>query len=576
MKKMYQKIVTCLLAFCMVLTVILPDTSAGAAAKSTTTTVSTQKALDAALKNDSVTDIVFETQKEVTITIAASSGAKNKKLTISAANATVTNSAVFKSIKIKNASKYTEKATGNSITVTDSDAQLVIAKKASVKSISSKAKKLKLTAKENATVKKLTNKKKGAKLTVSAAKGASVKVTLEENATVKKSGKGTVTVKKSSGSSYSAHGLSTKVGSANIKYHGGKTYLADMTVKIPSATDYSSALTFSKTTQGYGAYKTSYYNQGSGYDMTAFRDSYIKALEKLGFEMAYEYDKWGSSGGVCYFRYNGTKSVDSPLQGEDGNYYPLAVDYGTVLFSIKCAPQIGVAEDFAEAATGVSSYHSTSNNIIYMGIYQDSQDYQVVGIYNYNENTSTDSLTMMVPANVSAGDTLTKSKTANFLLYDHGGDRSSYVNDFKLEVLAYTDSVFAFYVSYNVVWKQYTYEYVRYETEAVVAIDISSSKTTSADDLNNSSDSGSGGSGVTPGTTTGSTCAVCKGKGTTTCNTCHGHIKINCTSCNGSGTIRMYGQTSSCAACGGVGWTKCKKCTNGSVRCTACGGTGRI
>jgi hypothetical protein len=607
---MYQKIVTCLLAFCMVLTVILPDTSAGAAAKSTTTTVSTQKALDAALKNDSVTDIVFETQKEVTITIAASSGAKNKKLTISAANATVTNSAVFKSIKIKNASKYTEKATGNSITVTDSDAQLVIAKKASVKSISSSAAKLKLTAKENATVKNLTNKKEGAKITVSAAKGASVKVTLKKNATVKKSGKGTVDVKEPSNSSstaetktYSAHGLTTTLGNASINYHGGKLQFINLSLEIPSPADSSSQLTYDKTTFGGSSDQAKYIKYKcsslSGLQNTEdFRDSYVAALSGAGFELAYEYEDTVNSYstdtyGICYFNYTGTETLDTPVEGKDGNYYPLAFWYrqGYGEMNVSCASQIGTPELFAETDTRVESNVSTSDNMLYMGIFRDSADYHVVGLLNFNDRPTRDNISMMIPTDVSVGDVLTKDQVKNLLLVDHNMEFSSYstpsfgyittrsIVDFNLEIIAYDDSVLVYYLSYCAYTTKDSDNSTRYFTEALVAIDISSAKVTTEDELNNDSDSSSDSSDsttITPGITTGSTCAVCKGTGKTTCNTCHGHIKINCTSCNGSGTIRRYGQTSSCSACGGVGWTKCKRCTNGSVQCTACGGKGRI
>jgi hypothetical protein len=234
---------------------------------------------------------------------------------------------------------------------------------------------------------------------------------------------------------------------------------------------------------------------------------------------------------------------------------------------------------FAELDTGMESYVSTSDNLVYLGIFADDagKRYHKVGLWKYRDGTTTDNLTIMFSDEVSAGDVLESGDMEEITMVDHGlmMNRYSSVKNFNLEIIAYDDSVLVYYLSCAAYHNSISGS-TWYDMEVLAAIDLSTLTPVSEDDSGTDSDSSSDTTIITPGITTGSTCAVCNGKGTTTCNTCHGHIKINCKQCNGSGTVRMYGQTSSCSACGGVGWTRCTKCTNGSVRCTACGGTGRI
>jgi hypothetical protein len=572
MKKMTQNILTCMLAFCLICTAV-PVTTVNAAKKSTKKTVTTQAALNKALKNSSVTEIVFKTSKKMKVTIAASSDAKKKKLTINAAKATVTNKAVWGSIQIKNVSKYTESAKENSITVTDSNAKLVVAKNKSVKALTSKSKKLKLTVEANAKIKKFVNRKAYASIIISAAKGASVKGSLANAATVEKSGKGKVNLKEKT---YSSNGLKTTLGNATVKYSGGKISLLKLSVKIPSPTAYDSALTYesSATDLTEDNKTTIYYKIGSGHDMASFREKYISALKKKGFQLAYE-KSFGTSGGICYFTYTGKGSVDSPVKGNDGVYYPLSFKYSNNVGStfscyIQCAYQIGTTELFKEASK-LESYTTKKNNMSYMGIYRDTQDYQTVALLNYN-GQKLDNLSMMIPTTIAAKDVLSKSDINNLLLVDHGSS-SGVIDDFSMKILKYNASELVFYLSYSV---KNSSDATRYYTKALVAVDISDATVTDANADSSDADSSSGSSTALPTITTGSTCVTCGGSGKMTCPTCHGHIQISCKSCKGTGWVRMYGQTIQCTACGGTKTAICSKCTGGKVTCTACRGKGRI
>ena len=88
------------------------------AASTKTVTVTTQKQLDAALKNKNVTGITIKTSKGVTFSIKSADYGK-KTLTVNAAKATVTNAADFKALNIKDAKTFNEKGDSNKINITD-------------------------------------------------------------------------------------------------------------------------------------------------------------------------------------------------------------------------------------------------------------------------------------------------------------------------------------------------------------------------------------------------------------------------------------------------------------------------
>lgn len=99
-----------------------------------TVVVSTQKKLDAALKDSKVTKITIKSSAKKSFTIKKGSYGK-KALVVEGAKITVTNAGKFKSISVKDAIKYTEAAKDNAVKVTDKKLSLVVKKGASVKSI---------------------------------------------------------------------------------------------------------------------------------------------------------------------------------------------------------------------------------------------------------------------------------------------------------------------------------------------------------------------------------------------------------------------------------------------------------
>lgn len=99
-------------------------------------TVSTQKALAAALKDKNVKNLTIKTDKEVAFNIPSGNYGK-VKLTVDEPNADVVNAGTFKSINIKaiKPNTWKEKAKGNTITVTADDARIVVEAGASLSKV---------------------------------------------------------------------------------------------------------------------------------------------------------------------------------------------------------------------------------------------------------------------------------------------------------------------------------------------------------------------------------------------------------------------------------------------------------
>lgn len=99
-------------------------------------TVSTQKALAAALKDKNVKNLTIKTDNEVAFNIPSGNYGK-VNLTVDAPNADVVNAGTFKSINIKaiKPNTWKEKAKGNTITVTADDARIVVEAGASLSKV---------------------------------------------------------------------------------------------------------------------------------------------------------------------------------------------------------------------------------------------------------------------------------------------------------------------------------------------------------------------------------------------------------------------------------------------------------
>ena len=105
-------------------------------------TVSSKSALYKAMKKSGEATIVLEIKGKKTIKIKNTGNPSNKDLVIQGSKLTVVNSAVWNSITIGSAAKYTEKASGNDITVSDAKTKITIAKKVKVARLTAPGKEL--------------------------------------------------------------------------------------------------------------------------------------------------------------------------------------------------------------------------------------------------------------------------------------------------------------------------------------------------------------------------------------------------------------------------------------------------
>lgn len=123
-------------------------------AHASTGTAKSQVQLEKMLTDRSVDIIKISTSKKTTLIIP--SGSYNKKLIINAPNVRLTNNGKFSDVTIKNLTKYTEKAKGNSLNITDDKLSVNVSKSASLKNVTLSNEKLKLHLVVDGNVNKLT------------------------------------------------------------------------------------------------------------------------------------------------------------------------------------------------------------------------------------------------------------------------------------------------------------------------------------------------------------------------------------------------------------------------------------
>lgn len=138
-------------------------------ASSKSITVSSEDELAAAIKGESK-KIVFSTKESVTVNIAKTEQSAGKTLVINAPNAKIVNSAVFKSITIKTAASYTEKATGNTYKLKGTVKEFICAKKSA-----------KIKIKAYAGAKADVFRKKAAEITVTGSAKADISIDRTDN-----------------------------------------------------------------------------------------------------------------------------------------------------------------------------------------------------------------------------------------------------------------------------------------------------------------------------------------------------------------------------------------------------------
>lgn len=193
-----NKLVTRVFAGMMVTALVFQSTpmapvSAQAAQKKVV--IKTQKQLDAALKNKNVTAIEVRTTSGTTFTIKR--GDYDKSIVVNSTNAKVVNNGEFKSVTVKNATSFTEKADNNKINVTDKNLNLTVSKGADNSKITVSSTGGKINVKADGKVATVTvNKKTTLKVSgstpnavkiTSNATGASINVASKANVQLNKS-----------------------------------------------------------------------------------------------------------------------------------------------------------------------------------------------------------------------------------------------------------------------------------------------------------------------------------------------------------------------------------------------------
>lgn len=156
MRQRTKRLLAVLLAMVLVLTGIPIQTQA---AEKVAVTVKTQKDLEKALENKNVKKITINADKEKTFTIKKGNYS-GKTIVVNGAKLTVKNNGKVNSVLIKDAKKYVENASGNTIKVTDKQLTLKVGKKAEVKKITLSKTGAKDKLVIEGTVKKVTVEKK--------------------------------------------------------------------------------------------------------------------------------------------------------------------------------------------------------------------------------------------------------------------------------------------------------------------------------------------------------------------------------------------------------------------------------
>ncbi len=147
------KLIALTLAFVMVMSVVPVLTSA---ASSKTVEVKTKKELLAQLAANTSSTIIFSPAKTLKFTIPQSESSANKKLIVNAPNTTITNKATFKGITLKETKAFTEKGSGNSLTVKAENAKVTVANGSEVKKMTIEGNGAKVTVAKGSDVEKMT------------------------------------------------------------------------------------------------------------------------------------------------------------------------------------------------------------------------------------------------------------------------------------------------------------------------------------------------------------------------------------------------------------------------------------
>lgn len=130
MRKRNTRLIAGLMTVALVASTVVTQPSVASAAPTKTVTVKTQKQLNAALKDKTVTEVVIKTDKNVTLKIEDRKYSKIS-LTVSSPKATINNYGDFKKITVNDGKTFTDRGDGNNILVKDKNSLKLVAGKQS-------------------------------------------------------------------------------------------------------------------------------------------------------------------------------------------------------------------------------------------------------------------------------------------------------------------------------------------------------------------------------------------------------------------------------------------------------------
>ncbi len=130
MRKRNTRLIAGLMTVALVVSTVVTQPSVASAAPTKTITVKTQKQLNAALKDKTVTEVVIKTDKNVTLKIEDRKYSKIS-LTVASPKATINSYGDFKKITVNDGKTFTDRGDGNNILVKDKNSLKLVAGKQS-------------------------------------------------------------------------------------------------------------------------------------------------------------------------------------------------------------------------------------------------------------------------------------------------------------------------------------------------------------------------------------------------------------------------------------------------------------
>ena len=188
MKKLLIKKNCILRIFTVLMVMIMVFGTVPVSAATKTVKVTTKKKLMTELNKSGTETIVFISNSAKSYTLTNVKNSKNKKLIVKAPKAKFVNKTVFKSITLEKCGTFTEKASGNKITIKGTDIVVKVASGKKVSKLTASATKTSIFAAKNAVISDLLCNKKSASINLDVAAGTKIKATLSKKTSLEITG----------------------------------------------------------------------------------------------------------------------------------------------------------------------------------------------------------------------------------------------------------------------------------------------------------------------------------------------------------------------------------------------------